>query len=87
MRTDPIQSDAPRLQTVAEIVKALGGSTAVGRICGFDRNQAARGSDFRQRGSIPVIYWERIVASPEGRKNGITYETLVKAHAPERVAS
>ena len=70
------------MKTVADIIDAFGGSTAFGRICGFTQNQAARGSDMKQRGSIPVRYWPAVVqAAREKGLEGISHETLVAMHA------
>ena len=53
------RSSGIAMRTVSDIIDALGGSTAFGRICGFTKNPGARGSDMRQRESIPVVYWPR----------------------------
>ena len=72
------------METVAEIIDALGGPTAFGRICGFSRNPAARGSDMRQRGSIPVIYWPHVVEAAEAASIAINSDILVRAHQRRR---
>ncbi len=75
------------MKTVSDIIDALGGSTAFGRVCGFTRNPGARGSDMRQRGSIPVVYWPRIVAYACTREIAIDNDVLVRVHLPrERTA-
>lgn len=76
------------MESVAEIIAALGGPTAFGVICGFSKNPGARGSDMRQRGSIPVVYWPRIVEAALARGIEINNDVLVQAHLPrERLAS
>lgn len=69
------------MESVREIIAALGGPTKFGRVCGFVNNPAARGSDMLQRDSIPIIYWPRIVAEAERLGLPIDNDTLVKAHA------
>ena len=69
--------------TVSEIIDAFGGPTSFGKVCGFERNPASRGSDMRQRGSIPPAYWSRIIEEASRRNiAGLTYEALAIAHAP-----
>lgn len=73
---------SPSTLSVREIVDALGGPTEFGRICGFTRNPGSRGSDMRQRGSIPVAYWPRIVEAAQARDVAINNDVLVRAHQP-----
>lgn len=68
------------MESVAEIIAALGGPTAFGVICGFTKNPGARGSDMRQRESIPVVYWPRIVEAAQARGLAIDNDVLVQAH-------
>ena len=68
------------MNSVREIIDALGGPTEFGRICGFVKNPAARGSDMRQRESIPVTYWPRVIEAASATQQPITYETLVRVH-------
>ncbi|MDF2602336.1 MAG: hypothetical protein K0Q54_5159 [Methylobacterium brachiatum] len=68
------------MESVIEIIDALGGSTAFGRICGFTKNPGARGSDMRQRGSIPVVYWPLIVEHARTHDIAINNDVLVRAH-------
>jgi hypothetical protein len=68
------------LKTPADVVEALGGPTEFGRICGFDRNPAARGSDMRQRRSIPLQYWPRIVEAAREKSLPIDNDVLVRLH-------
>lgn len=70
------------MESVAEIIAALGGPTAFGVICGFSKNPCARGSDMLQRGSIPVVYWPRIVEAARTRGIQINNDILVRAHLP-----
>lgn len=75
------------MESVAEIIAALGGPTAFGVICGFSRNPGARGSDMRQRGSIPVTYWPRIVEHARRRGIAIDNDVLVRAHQRRTAAA
>ena len=68
------------MESVAEIIDALGGSTAFGVICGFTKNPGARGSDMRQRESIPVVYWPRIVEAAQARGIPIDSNVLMRVH-------
>ena len=68
------------MMSVADIVDAMGGPTKFGTICGFEVNQASRGSDIRRRGSIPVEYWPQITAAARELGLPITNDTLVAAH-------
>lgn len=69
------------MKSAREIIDALGGPTQFGRLCGFTRNPASRGSDMRQRSSIPVIYWPRIVEAARARGLQIDNDVLVEVHA------
>ena len=71
------------MNSVREIIDALGGPTEFGRICGFTRNPGSRGSDMRQRGSIPVPYWPRIVEAARARGLAINNDVLVHCHQPD----
>ena len=75
------------MESVAEIIATLGGPTAFGVICGFSKNPGARGSDMRQRGSIPVIYWPRIVEAAQVRGIEINNDVLVRVHLPRTEAA
>ena len=75
------------MESVAEIIAALGGPTAFGVICGFSKNAGARGNDMRQRRSIPVVYWPRIVEAAQARGIAINNDVLVRAHQPRTEAA
>ena len=67
--------------TVADIFEALGGPAEVGRAIGITTEHA---SSIRRRGSIPVIYWPRIITHAKKAKiKSVTYEALALAHSPE----
>lgn len=70
------------MDTVRDIILALGGPTKFGRACGFDKNPGARGSDMLARGSIPVVYWPRIVAAAQALNLAIDNDVLVHVHQP-----
>ncbi|GEP00565.1 hypothetical protein [Methylobacterium haplocladii] len=69
------------MNSVREIVEALGGPTKFGRICGFLKNPGARGSDILARGSIPVDYWPCIVDYATANALPIDNDCLVRIHA------
>lgn len=75
------------MESVPDIIAALGGPTAFGAICGFSKNQGARGSDMRQRESIPVVYWPRIVEAAQARGLPIDNDVLVRVHQPRTAAA
>jgi hypothetical protein len=75
------------MESIADIIDALGGSTAFGVICGFSKNPGARGSDMRQRGSIPVIYWPRVVEAARDKGKAIDNDVLVRAHQRRKAAA
>lgn len=70
------------METVRDIILALGGPTKFGRACGFEKNPGARGSDMLARGSIPVVYWPRIVAAAQALDLPIDNDVLVHVHQP-----
>ncbi|GJD68718.1 hypothetical protein [Methylobacterium gnaphalii] len=72
------------METVRDIILALGGPTKFGRICGFEKNPGARGSDMLQRGSIPLSYWPLIVEASRDLAEPITNDILVRVHLPAR---
>ena len=70
------------MKSPRDIIDALGGPTEFGRICGFTKNPASRGSDMRQRGSIPVASWPKLVEVARTRGLQIDNDVLVRVHAP-----
>lgn len=70
------------METVRDIIQALGGPTKFGRACGFEKNPGARGSDMLARGSIPVVYWPRLVAEAQSLGLPIDNDVLVRVHQP-----
>ncbi|MGN8092842.1 hypothetical protein [Methylobacterium sp. 22177] len=75
------------MRSVADIIASLGGPTAFGVICGFTKNPGARGSDMRQRGSIPVVYWPRVVEAAQAKGLAIDNDVLVRVHQPRTEAA
>lgn len=70
----------------SQVIDALGGSTKFGLACGFTVNAAARGSDMKQRNSIPPAYWPRIVqAARKAGRPEITLDAL-KAMRAARIS-
>ncbi|UYW25875.1 hypothetical protein OKC48_21790 [Methylorubrum extorquens] len=74
------------METVRDIILALGGPTKFGRACGFEKNPGARGSDMLARGSIPVVYWPRVVAEGQALGLPIDNDLLVQVHLPAALA-
>lgn len=70
------------METVRDIILALGGPTKFGRACGFEKYPGARGSDMLARGSIPVVYWPRVVAEAQALGLSIDNDVLVHVHQP-----
>ena len=68
---------------ISSVFSALGGAAEVGRTIGVTTEHAA---GMARRGSIPVVYWPKLVAAArERRLSWITYETLTHLHAaPDR---
>ena len=70
--------------TVSDIIGRFGTATEFGRVCGFDVNPGQRGSDMKNRNSIPPRYWQQIVSrASELGLDGVTYEALAAAHAAQ----
>lgn len=67
-------------RTVPEIINALGGTSAFGRIIEVKQSTA---SEMKRRGNIPVPYWPKIIAADPVEGDRITYDDLVAAHLPE----
>lgn len=76
------------MRTVRDIIRALGGNTAVGRI--LDKGPSTV-SEMARRGSIGIEYWPALIAAarnPEiAAKDGrevflLTNDMLVAAHLP-----
>lgn len=77
------------MQTVRDIIKALGGNTAVGRIIGKGPSTV---SEMSRRGRIDVAYWPALVnAAPDTELAArdkreaftLTNDMLVAAHHAE----
>lgn len=72
------------MNTVPEIIDAFGGNSRFAEVIG---KQPSTASEMRRRKSIPVTYWPILVGSEKGRKEGLTYDKLVAAHASIEVAA
>lgn len=71
-------SDAPT--TVPELIAAFGGPAKYGRVIG---KGASTGSEQKRAGSIPVEYWDLVIAGAADLGiPGVSYETLAKMHIP-----
>lgn len=73
------------MTTVDAIFKAFKGPANVGRAIGKRTEHAVQ---MRRRGSIPVTYWPALISYAEANKvPGVSYATLVAAHAQRRQSS
>ena len=76
-------------RTIPEIIDALGGQAAFGRVLGVNPSTA---SEMKRRalkgnGSIHPRYWPKIIAAdPIEGQDRVTYEELVGAHCMEQAA-
>ncbi len=68
------------MQSIAEIIAALGGPASVARATGVKHR--ARVTDWRRNGSIPVAYWPALQAAAEDHGVSLSYEQLVAIHSP-----
>ena len=77
--------DSPHTEvpaTVPALIDAFGGPAAYARVIGKGSSTAG---EQKRTGSIPVVYWDLIVeAAPGAGIVGLTYESLVRMHAPAR---
>jgi hypothetical protein len=69
---------------IAQIVKALGGTGAVSRLCGTSLSVV---SMWKRRGTIPAEYWQKLVSDPGARNAGVDYELLARLHAKQKATS
>jgi hypothetical protein len=67
-------------RSIIDIINALGGTSAFGRIIEVKQSTA---SEMKRRGNIPVPYWPKIIAADPVEGDRITYDELVQAHLPE----
>lgn len=90
---DTIRVTVRVMRTVRDIIKALGGNTAVGRIIGKGPSTV---SEMARRGTIAVDYWPALVtaapdkelAERDGREPfALTNDMLVEAHVAGEVES
>lgn len=72
------------METVSDLITALGGNAAVSRV--LDHKHASTVSEWRRRGSIPVEHWPRLVEAAAERGIRLTYEQLVTMHVGARAA-
>lgn len=72
------------VDTISDVVEALGGNTALSQKLGL-RN-ASTVSEMKRRGSIPVKYWNALIAEAQHAGVCLTYERLVKMHEPHSSA-
>jgi len=77
--------DTPVLETVAQVMGLWATDAEFARDIGIKPSHA---QTMKVRGSIPVDYWPDIIAAAERRGlAGVTADTLMRIHAPERAAS
>lgn len=67
------------MNSIAEIIAALGGPTKVAKT--FDAPPRLV-TDWRRSGSIPVRYWPALQAAAEDHGVSLSYEQLVAIHSP-----
>ena len=74
------------IKTVDDVFTELGGPTALARL--LNLKGASTASEMRRRGSIPVEYWQRLVAvAAKAGHPELSYDQLVSMHSSkERVA-
>jgi hypothetical protein len=80
-----MEATSPR--TVAELIDALGGASAVARLIG--KGQSTVG-EMKRSGSIKVRYWPKIIAAARAagpELDWVTSEALMLMHAPQREAA
>ena len=68
------------MESVSDIVDALGGPGEFGKACGFTANPSQRGSDMRRRGSIPVHYWPGVISAARAKGIELDEASLTKLH-------
>jgi hypothetical protein len=70
--------DSP--STVAALIDAFGGNAAFARVIG---KRPSTASEQRRSGSIPVEYWDLVIAAAKERGiPGVTWESLGRMHIP-----
>ena len=77
------------IRTVANLIDALGGPSAVARALSTPRKPMAIStvSEMKQTGSINVRHWPKIIALAEAKNYGtITSEFLMRLHTERRRA-
>ncbi|MFG1330184.1 carph-isopro domain-containing protein [Xanthobacter autotrophicus] len=68
------------MQTVSNLIEALGGNAAFGRIIG---KRPSTASEMKRRGSIPVEYWPVVTAAAGEAGLKIQYADLVAMHVAQ----
>lgn len=67
------------MQTVPQLIDALGGPTAFSRIIG---KQPSTASEMKRNRSIPVDYWPQVIAAASALDiEGVTADFLMNLHA------
>lgn len=70
------------MDTVEAVFKKFGGPAAFSRAIGIKPSAA---SEMKRRASIPVEYWQKLVAAAKERGvHELTYEKLVKLHSKQK---
>lgn len=68
------------MHTVSDLIEALGGNAAFGRIIG---KRPSTASEMKRRGSIPVEYWPVVTAAAQKAGLSVQYADLVDMHVPQ----
>ncbi len=67
------------MNTIPQIFDALGGAAKVARILGVGPSTA---SEMKRRQSIPLAYWDKLIAGAKREGVGLDYAILI--HAVQR---
>ena len=65
------------METVHDIIEALGGTSAFGRAIGVKQSTA---SEMKRRASIPVEHWPKLILAAKETGKIITNDELVEMH-------
>lgn len=72
-------SDSATPSTVPELIDAFGGNAKFGRAIGLAPSAVG---EQKRNGSVPVKYWDLVIAAAREAGLVVTYESLAKMHIP-----
>lgn len=55
-------------QCLEDLIDAFGSLKEFGEICGYPKNPAARGSEIKSTGLLPVVRWPLVIAEAKARR-------------------